>query len=200
MPESRAGDSAWLSRRPPEHRHEPGRQGRWDEAIDCYEQALAARTRLARTALQSCLRASVSWRLPARLGRAMNGGSAVLTHPGFKINRTFWSGRPPAGSDDPLARRAGYGDILQFIRYAPMVKCRVGRVLVLGPPALLQLVARCHGRRHGFHGRHLYAGLPCARPAYEPARHFRHNARDSAGDRCRISWPTRCSPITGERC
>ena len=63
----------------------------------------------------------------------------------YKINRTFWSGDNLPDRTILLHAELGYGDILQFIRYAPMVKRRVGRVVVLSPPTLLQLLARCNG-------------------------------------------------------
>ena len=66
-------------------------------------------------------------------------------HPGYKINRTFWNGDDIQDRTILLHAEQGFGDNLQFIRFAPMVKQRVGRVLVLCQAPLLQLVARCNG-------------------------------------------------------
>jgi hypothetical protein len=43
------------------------------------------------------------------------------------------------------AAEQGLGDTLQFIRYAPLVKQRGGRVLVCCQPSLIRLLARCPG-------------------------------------------------------
>src|SRR5205823_1400229 len=44
-----------------------------------------------------------------------------------------------------LHAEQGLGDTLQFIRYAPVVQRRGGRVVVECPPALLRLLARTPG-------------------------------------------------------
>ena len=121
-----------------------GRQGRWLDAIVYYERALQrdpdcaeVHRNLAHALL--CIGdyqrgwIEYEWRLRCQ------------PHPGFQINRTFWNGDSLPDRTILLHAEQGYGDILQFIRYAPMVKRRVGRVLVLGPPSLLQLIARCSG-------------------------------------------------------
>ena len=71
---------------------------------------------------------------------------------GYKINRMFWNGDDLRDRTILLHAEQGYGDILQFIRFASMVKQRVGRVLVLCPAPLLQLVARCNGVDLAFEG------------------------------------------------
>jgi len=55
----------------------------------------------------------------------------------------------------------GCGDTLQFIRFAPLVKRRGGRVVVLCQTALLRLVARCPGIDLVFEG-----------TSYEPECHI----------------------------
>ena len=54
------------------------------------------------------------------------------------------------GSDLPqgailLYAEQGLGDTIQFIRYAPLVKAKVGKVLFDGPPILKGLLASCPG-------------------------------------------------------
>jgi Flp pilus assembly protein TadD len=66
-------------------------------------------------------------------------------HPGCRINRTFWNGDQFRDQTILLHFEQGYGDTLQFIRYAPLVKQRGGRVAVLCQPALRRLIARCEG-------------------------------------------------------
>ncbi len=73
-------------------------------------------------------------------------------HPGCRINRTFWNGDQFRGRTLLLHYEQGYGDTLQFIRYAQMVKRRGGRVAVLCQPALARLIARCEGIDEVFDG------------------------------------------------
>jgi Flp pilus assembly protein TadD len=121
-----------------------GRLGRWHEAIDYYQRALEREPDCAEVhrnlayallAVGDYTRGWVEheWRLRCQ------------PHPGFQINRTFWGGDTLPDRTILLHAELGYGDNLQFLRYAPLVKRRVGRVLVLAPPALLQLAARCSG-------------------------------------------------------
>lgn len=121
-----------------------GRQGRWHEAIAYYQKALEREPDCApvHRNLANALLAvgdyergwiEYEWRLRCQ------------PHPGFQINRTFWSGDVLPDRTILLHAEQGYGDNLQFLRYAALVKRRVGRVLVLAPPALLQLAARCRG-------------------------------------------------------
>ena len=120
------------------------RQGRWHEAVEYYEQALRRNPDCAE------LHCTLAYALLC-CGEYQRGWTEFEwrlrcdPHPGYKINRTFWSGDDLPDRTILLHAELGYGDILQFIRYAPMVKRRVGRVVVLSPPKLLQLLARCNG-------------------------------------------------------
>jgi Flp pilus assembly protein TadD len=121
-----------------------GRQGRWHDAIVYYEKALQRDPDCAE------VHRNLAYAL-LRIGDYQRGWIEhewrlrCQPHPGYQINRTFWSGDSLPDRTILLHAEQGYGDILQFIRYAPMVKRRVGRVLVLGPASLLQLIARCSG-------------------------------------------------------
>ncbi len=64
---------------------------------------------------------------------------------GHRVRRTFWNGDAFPERTILLHAEQGFGDTLQFIRYAPLVKRRGGRVFVLCPAPLLRLVARCPG-------------------------------------------------------
>jgi hypothetical protein len=66
-------------------------------------------------------------------------------YPGYKINRIFWNGDRLRERTILLHPEQGFGDMLLFIRFAAMVKQRVGRVFVVCPAPLLKLVARCEG-------------------------------------------------------
>jgi Flp pilus assembly protein TadD len=121
-----------------------GRQGRWHEAINYYERALAQRPEFPEVhrnlayALLCCgdyVRGwpEHEWRLKCK------------PDSGHRVRRTFWNGDDFRGRTILLHAEQGYGDTLQFIRYAPMVKRRGGQVMVLCPAPLLRLVARCEG-------------------------------------------------------
>ncbi len=79
----------------------------------------------------------------------------------MQINRTFWNGDDFRDQTILLHYEQGYGDTLQFIRFAPLVKRRGGRVVVLCQPALLRLLARCPGIDMVFDG-----------TSYEPECHI----------------------------
>jgi hypothetical protein len=61
------------------------------------------------------------------------------------FRQPLWDGSPLAGGTILLHAEQGLGDTIQFIRYAPLVKQRGGRVVVECQPALLPLLARCPG-------------------------------------------------------
>jgi tetratricopeptide (TPR) repeat protein len=56
-----------------------------------------------------------------------------------------WMGEPLDGRTILLRTEQGLGDTIQFIRYAPLVKQRGGRVLVECQEAICELVSRCDG-------------------------------------------------------
>ncbi len=128
-----------------------GRQGKWPEAIDYYEQALARQPDFPEVHRNLAYALLITgdyrrgwpeheWRLRCQ------------PNPGCKINRTFWNGDFLPEKTILLHAEQGFGDTLQFIRFAAMVKRRVGQVLVLCPAPLLQLVARCNGVDLAFEG------------------------------------------------
>jgi hypothetical protein len=80
------------------------------------------------------------WRLKCRV------------HPGYIVERPFWRGEDLHDRFILLHYEQGFGDTLQFIRYAELIKRRGGRVVVLCQTPLLQLVARCRGVDLAFDG------------------------------------------------
>jgi Flp pilus assembly protein TadD len=136
------------------------RQGRWAEAVDYYERAIAI------DPTPPDLRRNYGYALLAT-GDYERGWPEhewrlnCLPHPGVKINRTFWNGDRFPDRTILLHFEQGYGDVLQFIRYAPMVKRRGGRVAVLCQPALVRLLSRCEG-----------VDLVCDGRGFEPACHI----------------------------
>jgi tetratricopeptide (TPR) repeat protein/ADP-heptose:LPS heptosyltransferase len=61
----------------------------------------------------------------------------------FKQRR--WDGSPLAGRTILLHSEQGLGDIIHFVRYAPLVKDQGARVVVEAPPRLVPLLRTCPG-------------------------------------------------------
>jgi Flp pilus assembly protein TadD len=127
------------------------RQGKWDEAIARYEQALVERPDFPE------VHRNLAYALLC-VGDFARGWPEhewrLRCHPNSacRINRTFWNGDDFRGQTILLHAEQGFGDTLQFIRFAPLVKRRGGDVLVRCQSALLQLVARCAGVDLAFDG------------------------------------------------
>jgi Flp pilus assembly protein TadD len=71
-----------------------------------------------------------------------------LRHPGLAwqaMDLPTWEGARMDSATVLLRAEQGLGDAMQFLRYAPLVKSRVGRVVVHCPPSLFALAARCDG-------------------------------------------------------
>jgi Flp pilus assembly protein TadD len=128
-----------------------GRQGRSHEAVAYFERAVRLRPdfpegrRNLAYALLCCGDYQRGW--PEYEWRLK-----CDPYPGYRINRTFWNGDDLHGRTILLHTEQGLGDTLQFMRFAPLVKRRGGRVLLLCQPRLLRLVARCEGVDLAFDG------------------------------------------------
>ena len=120
-------------------------QLRFDEALACYERALVLNPEFAEAAWNRAL----IWLLlgdyergwPAYEWRWRCKRTTVL--PPF--NRPRWDGTPLEGRTILLHAEQGLGDTIQFIRYAPLVKARGGRVIVQCQNFLIQLLSRTAG-------------------------------------------------------
>jgi len=121
-----------------------GRQGRWHEAVVYYDQALQLNPEIPEVhrnlayALLCCGDYERGW--PEHEWRLKCKPSE-----GHRINRTFWNGDDFRGRSILVHAEQGFGDSLQFIRYAAMVKRRGGQVMLLCSGRLLRLLARCEG-------------------------------------------------------
>jgi Flp pilus assembly protein TadD len=121
-----------------------GCQGRWSEAVAYYDRAILQNSdspeihRNLAYALLCCGDYERGW--PEHEWRLKCKPSE-----GHRINRTFWNGDDFRGQSLLLHAEQGFGDALQFIRYASMVKRRGGQVMLLCPGRLLRLLARCEG-------------------------------------------------------
>ncbi len=59
--------------------------------------------------------------------------------------RPTWDGAPLDGRTVLLWTEQGRGDVIQFVRYAPLVRQRGGTVILEAPPDLVPLLATCPG-------------------------------------------------------
>ena len=115
-------------------------QGRLQAAIEATRLAIAARPAdiAARLMLAGlCLRlgqmTAEAWDLYECRHRLSAGTPGWMAGP-------VWSGEPAAGRTILLHAEQGYGDTLHFVRYAPLVAERAGRVVLVVQPALLRLL------------------------------------------------------------
>ncbi|MHB1559249.1 MAG: tetratricopeptide repeat protein, partial [Isosphaeraceae bacterium] len=127
------------------------REGKWQEAAELYERALAASPdspEIHRN-LGYCLLALGDF---ARGWREHEWRLRCTPHPGVRVNRPLWEGDDLRGRSILLHYEQGFGDTLQFVRYARLVKERGGRVVVLCQPPLVRLISRCEGVDLAFDG------------------------------------------------
>ncbi len=120
------------------------RQGRSPEAIGYYEQAL----RLQPDNIEIHVELAYSLLCAGDYQRGWREYEWRLKsekHPGFRLNRPRWNGEDIHDRTILLHTEQGFGDNLQFIRFAAQVKQRAGFVLALCQTPLLKLIARCNG-------------------------------------------------------
>lgn len=121
------------------------RRRRWEDAIACYRQAIqrSPDTPLAHYLLSLLL---------LRLGRFAEGWSEYEWRwqtPGFSTPRRVtgkeWDGTAAQNQTVLLHAEQGFGDTIQFCRFAPLVRERSGRVLLIVPPELRALLGTAPG-------------------------------------------------------
>ncbi len=119
-------------------------QRRSAEAMECYDEALRIRPDHAQVHLSRALLrlqlgdfepgwAEYEWRLKCK-------DYAIPSYP-----RPLWDGSPVDGQTILIYGDHGLGDTLQFIRYAPLVQDRGGRVVVAVRKPLARILASCPG-------------------------------------------------------
>ncbi|MDR3517529.1 MAG: tetratricopeptide repeat-containing glycosyltransferase family protein [Azospirillaceae bacterium] len=120
--------------------------GRVDEAIAAYRRGLVVRPDSRRLHVNMALAllqrgdfqagwAHYEWRWRGAAFRAWRPASSAPD----------WDGGPLAGRTLLLFCEQGFGDALQFVRFAPLAAARGGRVLLRTDPALAGLLARVSG-------------------------------------------------------
>jgi tetratricopeptide (TPR) repeat protein len=119
-------------------------QGKLDSAAICYREAL----RLVPDYAEAHVNLGM---LRFLQGRFEDGYSEYEWR--FRTNRLkfrthpqpLWDGSALAGKTILLQAEQGFGDTLQFIRYAPLVKARGGAVFLECPPELMRILRTCAG-------------------------------------------------------
>jgi tetratricopeptide (TPR) repeat protein len=116
--------------------------GKLDEAVTAYRQAISLRPDYAGA------HASLSLALLLQ-GNFREGWPELewrLQRWARSFSRPLWDGSPlPDHTILLYYRELGLGDTFQFICYAPLVKQRVGRVVVEAPPGLGAILSTCPG-------------------------------------------------------
>ena len=116
------------------------RQGALDEAAACYRRALELRPNYPECRLNlgilQLLRGNLVQGWPDYESRWSAGKVAART-----FREPLWDGQPLEGKTILLHAEQGFGDTIQFSRYAPLVKSRGGRVIVECQPSLVRLLS-----------------------------------------------------------
>jgi tetratricopeptide (TPR) repeat protein len=133
----------------PEAHHNLGlalaRQGRLDEALACFQQALHLKPEYPEAHWDRGL----AWLLMGRFEQGWAGYEWRWKCKEFKplppLHSPLWDGSPLDGRTILVHAEQGLGDTFQFIRYAPLVQQRGGRVVLVCQPPLIPLLRRSPG-------------------------------------------------------
>ncbi len=116
---------------------------RYDEALACYDRAIALRADYG----DACWNKSL---LLLLLGRYEEGWSLYewrwksrsLVHAARHFDAPLWNGEELAGKTVLLYAEQGFGDTIQFARYAPLVSAWTGKIILEVPAPLVGLLSR----------------------------------------------------------
>ncbi|GAB7025859.1 tetratricopeptide repeat protein [Geotalea toluenoxydans] len=121
-------------------------QRNWSDAITCNRRAILVRPDYAEAHFNLAL-------LHLLTGKFREGWQEYewrwvtkgFSTPRRHFSQPQWDGSPFPGRTLLVHMEQGFGDIIQFIRYVPMVAGRGGGVIVAGPPELRGLLASVDG-------------------------------------------------------
>jgi Flp pilus assembly protein TadD len=118
--------------------------GRIEEALACFDQVIAREPEVG----DGHFNRAIAWLLTGDFARGFpeyewRWRNSTWSPRLFQQPR--WDGSPQPGRAIYLFAEQGLGDTLQFVRYAPRVKERVGTVVVECQPTLVKLLANCPG-------------------------------------------------------
>lgn len=119
-------------------------QGDYAGALDCYEQSL----KLSPDGTDAHWNRSLIWLLEGNFAQGWPEYEwrwKLKTFATRATNRPLWDGSPLEGRTILLDAEQGLGDTLQFIRYAPLVQERGGRVMAVCQKPLMQILSGCPG-------------------------------------------------------
>ena len=121
--------------------------GRFDEALARYRRAVAIRPDYADAQLgEGFLLLTMARDFPVALA-ALECRWRLADRTPREFKAPQWRGEPLQGRSILLHAEQGFGDSLMFLRYAPMVAARGGRVVIEVPRTLARLAARIAGRK-----------------------------------------------------
>ena len=127
------------------------RKGQWPEAMTHYDKAIELRPDFGEAHRNRAL----GWLADGDFERGWPESEWRLkcrNPPGFRVSLPRWNGEELAGKTIVLHWEQGLGDTIQFIRFAPQVAGRGGRVWAFCQAPLARLVARCEGVDRVFDG------------------------------------------------
>jgi tetratricopeptide (TPR) repeat protein len=119
--------------------------GRFDEAISACRAAIQLKPDLPAAHLNHALAELVTGNLERAWPNYLWWMRCPQVRPRLPGPVSLWDGTRIDGKTILLYSDQGFGDAIQFIRYAPMVAAMGARVVVECPPALLSLFKRCAG-------------------------------------------------------
>ncbi len=120
------------------------KQNRLDEALGCLRRAIALQPENAEFHMRYGLTLILAGQYAQ--GWAENEWRSKRPEHRVKIpDHALWNGEPLCGRTIILVSEEGFGDTIQFVRYAQLVKQRGGKVVVECPPSLVRVLASCAG-------------------------------------------------------
>jgi hypothetical protein len=121
--------------------------GKAKEAMDCFEIALSIKPDLA----PAHFNRAMTWLLSGDFERGLAEYEwrwKALNIPQKLTDKEKWNGLPLNGRRLLLHAEQGFGDTIQFVRYASMAKERGGKVIIKCQPPLARLLSTCPGIDH----------------------------------------------------